>query len=67
MEYWNNGVLGEYKKNQGFLFHQHSNIPPFHYFLSCNLLETSAVTWQTRSAKTVEREAVPQLGVMIAL
>ena len=36
-------------------------------FFSFNRLETSAVTSQTRSARGMGSEAVPQLGVMIAL
>ena len=41
--------------------------PVFHYSISLSLLDTSEVTWQTLSASGMGREAVPQLGVMIAL
>jgi len=42
-------------------------VPPLHYSISLSLFDTSEVTWQTLSAKGMGREAVPQLGVMIAL
>ncbi len=67
---WVNGILDEWimgeNKNLIILTH-YSNIPSFLYSVSLSLLETSAVTWQTLSARGMGREAVPQLGVMIAL
>ena len=52
LEYWSTGV---------------PTIPPLHYSISLSLFDTSEVTWQTPSASGMGREAVPQLGVMIAL